>query len=59
MRQLEREVRRFMANRAGPGVVAVSGGADSVALLRVLHSLGLTLIVAHVNHQLPWPGIRC
>jgi tRNA(Ile)-lysidine synthase len=41
-----------MANRVGPGVVAVSGGADSVALLRVLHSLSLSLTVAHVNHQL-------
>src|SRR6266498_489858 len=33
-----REVRRFAAARPGPGVVAVSGGADSVALLRALHA---------------------
>ena len=43
--------------RAGDCVaVAVSGGADSVALLRLLHemhgSLGVTLYVAHFNHQL-------
>ena len=37
-------------------VVSVSGGADSMALLSVLHELApayrLTLFVAHVNHQL-------
>jgi len=33
-------------------VVAVSGGADSVALLRMLHACSQKLIVAHVNHQL-------
>ena len=37
-------------------VVAVSGGADSVALLRVLlelrEELGIVLFVAHFNHQL-------
>jgi tRNA(Ile)-lysidine synthase len=42
---------------AGRGVVAVSGGPDSVALLRALVALaseGLigSLIVAHLNHQL-------
>jgi tRNA(Ile)-lysidine synthase len=40
-------------DRAG---VAVSGGADSVALLRVLESLrerlGITLVVVHFNHKL-------
>jgi len=36
----------------GRGVVAVSGGADSVALLRALHDLNADLTVAHVNHQL-------
>jgi tRNA(Ile)-lysidine synthase len=36
-----------------PGVVAVSGGPDSVALLRAL-ALGVAgpLVVAHLNHQL-------
>ncbi len=37
-------------------IVSVSGGADSVALLSLLHRLEstyrLTLIVAHVNHQM-------
>jgi tRNA(Ile)-lysidine synthase len=36
--------------------VAVSGGADSVALLRLLHGfrerLGITLLVVHFNHRL-------
>jgi len=38
---------------AGTIVVGVSGGADSVALLRVLHSLRpADVVVCHVNHQL-------
>lgn len=40
-------------------VVAVSGGADSVALLRALHRLATAparrLLVAHFNHQLRGP----
>lgn len=47
-----REVRRFIVGRGGPGAVAVSGGADSVALLRALHALPVPVVVAHVNHQL-------
>jgi tRNA(Ile)-lysidine synthase len=47
-----REVGRFAANWPGAGVVAVSGGADSVALLRALRACGAPLIVAHVNHRL-------
>lgn len=35
-----------------PIVVGVSGGADSLALLYGLHSLGFTLIVAHLDHAL-------
>ncbi len=52
MTRVLREVRRFAAGRPGPGVVAVSGGADSVALLRALHACGVSLTVAHVNHCL-------
>ncbi len=33
-------------------VVGVSGGADSVALLHVLHRLGYPLTVAHLNHSI-------
>jgi len=37
----------------GANVVAgVSGGADSVALLRALHQLNVPVTVAHLNHQL-------
>ncbi len=46
-----------MLNRGDTVVVGVSGGADSMALLHLLHALtpeyGLTLLVCHVNH-----GIR-
>jgi len=45
----------------GLGVVAVSGGADSVALLDLLHGiapeLGLTLVVAHVDHGIQTAGL--
>ena len=44
----------------GTAVVAVSGGADSVALLDLLHGvapeLGLALVVAHVDHGIQTAG---
>ena len=45
-------VRRRWPNLRGPGIAAVSGGADSVALLRILASCVDPLVVAHLNHQL-------
>lgn len=50
-------IRRGRAILPGSRVgVAVSGGADSVALLRILdalaNDLGITLVVAHLNHSL-------
>jgi tRNA(Ile)-lysidine synthase len=55
--EVEQTVERWRAGTKGLGagwVVAVSGGSDSVGLLRVLHSLaprlGLRLSVAHLDH---------
>ncbi len=49
------EVRRFVSKQPvcrRAGVVAVSGGADSVALLRALCQVGVgPLTVAHLNHR--------
>ena len=56
-RRLETEIRRVGLMQPGQRVaVACSGGADSVALLRLLDELkeplGLRLLVAHLNHRL-------
>jgi tRNA(Ile)-lysidine synthase len=53
-------VARFLATlpaASGPGVVAVSGGPDSVALLRALLVVrgDAPVVVAHLNHQLRGP----
>ncbi len=55
--KVRESIERHDMLRAGDRVgVAVSGGADSVALLRILHDLrsesGFTLCVLHFNHQL-------
>ncbi|HEY3788774.1 MAG TPA: tRNA lysidine(34) synthetase TilS [Urbifossiella sp.] len=51
--RLVKVVRKCLGQDPGGGVVAVSGGADSVALLRALHEAGsANLTVAHLNHQL-------
>jgi tRNA(Ile)-lysidine synthase len=47
----ERVILRWAKLKA-PGVIAVSGGADSVALLRCLVDSIKPLVVAHVNHRL-------
>ncbi len=57
---LERRVRDFIATHGilqpGPVVVACSGGADSLALLGILHAisddLGLVLHAAHFDHRM-------
>src|SRR5262245_45159953 len=55
LEQVCRRVKRWRAAEVGTAwVVAVSGGSDSVGLLRVLHrlapELGLRLSVAHLDH---------
>jgi tRNA(Ile)-lysidine synthase len=61
MRSLEKRVLDYIGEKRliSPGdrvAVAVSGGADSVALLRILHDgqakLGVKLLVAHFDHCL-------
>jgi tRNA(Ile)-lysidine synthase len=57
LKQLEHELRRHRLVRAGERVgVAVSGGPDSVALLRAMAALapefGIVPVVLHLNHQL-------
>ena len=39
-------------DKSGPVIVGVSGGADSIALLHVLKSLGYSCIVCHCNFNL-------
>ncbi|MGA8348215.1 MAG: tRNA lysidine(34) synthetase TilS [Isosphaeraceae bacterium] len=55
LERVRRRVRRWCAAGAGTTwIVAVSGGGDSVGLVRALHrlapELGLTLSVAHLDH---------
>lgn len=54
MVDLAAEVRWFVQTHdlAGPGAVAVSGGADSVALLRVLVECRCDVTAAHFHHGL-------
>ncbi|HEV2304592.1 MAG TPA: tRNA lysidine(34) synthetase TilS [Candidatus Acidoferrales bacterium] len=57
IRRIRETIKRHQMIRAGERVaVAVSGGADSIALMRLLDSLraelGITLSVLHFNHQL-------
>ena len=52
---MEQLVKRFIKENLisidKPIVCAVSGGADSVALLNILHNLGYEIVLAHVNHH--------
>ena len=42
----------LLSPEAGPVVVGLSGGSDSVALLDILRALGYDCIAAHANFHL-------
>ncbi|MBW1784054.1 MAG: tRNA lysidine(34) synthetase TilS, partial [Deltaproteobacteria bacterium] len=57
VKKVEKTISKYhMLEHGDRVIVAVSGGADSVCLLHILHRLtdvwGLTLVVAHFNHGL-------
>ena len=56
MIKLEKRVWSFLKdnniNINKPIVVAVSGGADSIALLNILYNLKYNIVIAHVNHHM-------
>src|SRR5262245_15645705 len=61
--RIERRIQRWRARGlGGRWVVAVSGGGDSVGLLRVLHQVapaaGLELSVAHLDHSVRGEAAR-
>jgi tRNA(Ile)-lysidine synthase len=57
MQSIKSEVKKYieehtLLNTNAKVIVGVSGGADSIALLDILHSLGYECIVAHCNFHL-------
>ena len=50
IRKVYTEVKNL--DRTKTYIVGLSGGADSVSLLRILHSLNFKIVAAHVHHNL-------
>ncbi len=51
LQEVQRELRACDVPLGAKLVVGASGGCDSTVLLHLLHELGHSLVVAHVNHS--------
>jgi tRNA(Ile)-lysidine synthase len=46
------QIHKAYLNKQQQYLLAISGGLDSMVLLHLMHSLGMPIVIAHVNYQL-------
>ena len=51
--KVKQTIKRYDLIKEGDSVlVGLSGGADSVALCHILHTMGINIVAAHLNHNI-------